>query len=117
MDFTLVYFATHSTLLASAVHLGILAIRWLGGEAAGPATATAMATTVIPKLEVRVTPPMPLSSSGWLAAAIIVLSTEMCSPSVCKGTLEPGDTNTDERCQGQLACAQKRKVKNLRSVP
>lgn len=47
---------------------------------------------------------------------IIVLSNKICSSSVCKNTLEPGDTNTDERCQGQLArktttTTKKRKLK------
>lgn len=71
VNFTLVYFATHSILLASAAPLGTLAILWLGGEAADPATAMATATTVIPELEVRVTLAMASSTLGWLAAAMV----------------------------------------------
>lgn len=104
VGFTRVYFATHSTLLASAVLPGTSAILSPGGEAAGPATATAMATPAIPKLEVIVAAAMPSSTLDWFAVAIICL----CSPSVCKSTLEPGDTNTDEHCQGQWPCAPKK---------
>lgn len=82
---------------------------WCQEEDASPASAAETAIIVIPGLEV-----------SFLVLEVFFFSSgnldlgSVCDPqtffffffnasAVCKNTLEPGDTDTDEQCQGETA--------------
>lgn len=87
----------------SAVLLVTTATLWCQEGDASPASAAETAIIVIPGLEVSFLLLEVVFSSGNLDPGSVCDPQTLCftaSP-VCKNTLEPGDTDTDEQCQGE----------------